>query len=132
MSIVRLYTHSGWATVPGSHASAPALLRQPYLGRQVLVMGAAGTPMQSDASAAPAGTAVALIQASAPVHLEVTAGTELRIATTESPVFRGDFTVAFGPGWRISALPVIDADTSRSSRAVAADADGMHEGEDHG
>ena len=127
MSIVRLYTHSGWATVPGSHASAPALLRQPYLGRQVMVMGAAGTPMQSDASAAPAGTAVALIQAISAVHLEVTAGTELRIATTESPVFRGDFTLAFGPGWRISVLPIVDETASRSSRTKASD-----DGEDHG
>jgi hypothetical protein len=42
-------------------------------------------------------------------------------------VFRGDFTVAFGPGWRISALPIIDETASRSSRTKASD-----DGEDHG
>lgn len=106
---IRLFTHSNivTATVQASFYTTDALLllRQPYLGRQTLVVDT-GTAKSSDESMANGHCNILFMQVETgkAVHLEINPPGRNVTADTSSPVFSGDQVFQFGPNWTVSIL----------------------------
>ncbi len=110
---VRIFTLDGVAVAPvvsGTRLSYDSvqLLKLPYLGKDLLSC----TTVSSDTSEAAAATdktnlAFVQVEAGKSVHYELSPqGQDLRTVDNTSPILRGDATVIFGPGWRLSVLEV--------------------------
>lgn len=111
---VRVYSHAGLSTPPVKGTSGRFtsdslfLLKQPYLGGEVISVGT-GTAVASASATAPAGTAILHVQVppGARAYYEVTPGNgSARTATTSSPIIEGNTQIEFGAGWTISVLEV--------------------------
>lgn len=114
---VRIYAHSAVVSVPvanqnlASSDAAFVLLKQPYLGREVLEADS-GSSVESDPSNAPDNTACLLVevQTGKEIAYEVTPqNATLRDADSDSPRLTGSKVIHFGPGSRLSVIDVTPA-----------------------
>lgn len=110
---VRIFAYAGLASLalaPGgsNRPSNDSLyaLNNPYLGGELLEA-STGAAVTSSVDLAPAKTKMLQVQVQPgkSIHYEVTPQSHtLRVATTLSPIIRGDTLVNFGEGYRFSVL----------------------------
>lgn len=110
MAVVRVFSLSGLSTAPvrtaRGHADSVQLAIYPPLGRDLLNC-TTGSADLSEASAAPKGCTIAMVQVETGriVHFEIIpAGRTLVTADTTSPTMSGQQVFNWGEGWRISVL----------------------------
>lgn len=114
---VRIYGYAGLTTahLVAGGSSRPtsdslSLLQNPYLGGEVLTAGAVA--VTSSVNSAPAKTTLLQVQVQPgkSIYYEVTPENlgVLRVATTDSPIIRGDTLLNFRAGWRLSVLEAVE------------------------
>jgi len=100
---------------PGIHTLAPVsglalntanaqTFKNPYVANATISAGAvAASSGVMDGNSITC--ALVQVQNGKRIHLEINRGnSDARVATTDSPIFEGNATIEFGPGWSISVL----------------------------
>lgn len=113
---VRIYAYPGLASIPivAGGATRPLndglyVLAAPYLGSELLEPDTSSAA-NSDPLNAPAKTRCLQVQVQPgkSIHHEITpANQTLRVATATSPIIRGETTLYFAEGYRISVLEAL-------------------------
>jgi hypothetical protein len=112
-ALVRIFTHDGIVSAKvdagggGGRYSSDSLfmLKQPYLGRQLLSVGS-GVAVSSSAATAPKGASLLHVEVEPgkTVHYEINPPNRITSADTSSPTLTGKTQFNFGIGWTISVL----------------------------